>query len=137
MHYFNTSELFCPLLSTLKMLINVLLYVTAVTIFLSVVFEILLAFVKHKNWELAFYEVVPQRKIEASKTSSVGPDPDIDPGSLQSSTATEVQSQVTATGSEDEEAGSGTYNSTNNKERDLDQLHLETTPDTKFEKEAT
>lgn len=100
-------------------------------------FEILLAFVKHKNWELAFYEVVPQRKIEASKTSSVGPDPDIDPGNLQSSTATEVQSQVTATGSEDEEAGSGTYNSTDNKERDLDQLHLETTPDTKFDKEAT
>jgi len=106
-------------------------------LFLSIVFEILLAFVKHKNWELAFYEVVPQRKIEANKTSSVGPDPDIDPGNLQSYTATEVQSQVTATGNEDEEAGSGTYNSADNKERDLDQLYLETTPDTKFEKEVT
>ena len=35
---------------------------------LFTVFEILLAFLKHKNWELAFYEVIPQRKIEHTST---------------------------------------------------------------------
>ena len=99
-------------------------------------FEILLAFVKHKNWEQAFYEVVPQRKIEAVKTSSVQTDPDTDTGNLQSATAAEVQSQDRATGSEDEETGSGVCDSTESTERSSDQLHhLETTLETKFEKE--
>ena len=40
----------------------------SVSLFSFLVFEILLAFLKHKNWELAFYEVIPQRKIEHSST---------------------------------------------------------------------
>ena len=80
------------------------------------VFEILLAFLKHKNWELAFYEVIPQRKIEPSSThqdSLADPDRKIEPSSTHqdsladpdSSPRTQVQVQDEASGDEEEETG--------------------------------
>ena len=101
--------------------------------FIFTVFEILLGFLKHKNWELAFYEVIPQRKIEPSNTYQdlltdpdrkiepsniyqellTDPDRKIEPNSTHqdlvtdpdSSPRTQVQLQDEATGDEEEETG--------------------------------
>ena len=60
---------------------------------LFTVFEILLAFLKHKNWELAFYEVIPQRKIE--HTSTQHQDSLTDPDGKIEHTSTQHQDSLT------------------------------------------
>ena len=61
------------------------------------VFEILLAFLKHKNWELAFYEVIPQRKIEPSNTHQdllADPDRKIEPSSTHQDLLTDPDRKI-------------------------------------------